>query len=197
MELDVGGGQIKAIVRSAIARKVKRSSSVGLAAITLGVDIAQGHPFTDPMDRAGDARRVELPPMKGPAGDGEGQVGVLHAVEGDDPLHMDDRRLAETIRLDGAGDLRTDGTGDGERLGGAEAVGQVNSLPRDVHGKTGCAEVLRAALEAGAGERQQVISILKDGFKGASRLAAKSEIGKSNAAAGNQAFAVVPAALDF
>ena len=103
------------------------------------------------MHVADDVRHVESPPVKRAALEVKMQVGIVLAMHRDGAMDMGDRRLPELVGFNRAGDVGADGARDDHGLGGAEAVGQIDLLRREVRAQAVRAELLRAALERGDG----------------------------------------------
>ena len=131
------------------------------------------------MHVAGDVRHVEAPPLKRAAIQVEMQIGVVLAVHGDGALDVGNRRLLELVRFDRAGDVRADGARDDHRLGGAEAVGQIDLLRREVRPHAVRAESAASPRwRRGELNCRNVVGVLEGGLEAAGGLAAKGEIGQ-------------------
>ena len=102
------------------------------------------------MHVADDVRHVESPPIKRAAIEVEMQIGIVLSMHRDGALDMGNRGLPELVRFDRAGDVGADGARDDHRLGGAEAVGQVDLLRDEVRAQAVRAE--SAARRAGGGD---------------------------------------------
>ena len=163
----VRGAESELIVRANLGPKVKAGGTFGLAAIEINPDIAQGQIMTEPMDVASDVRHMEPPPIEGASIEVEMQIGLFLAVQRDGAMDTGDRGLPEVIGLDHAGDVGADGARDDHGLGGAEAIGQIDHLRKQIYPQSVGAEPLGTALRAGIDDLQKAIGVLEGSLKAA------------------------------
>ena len=79
-----------------------------------------------PVHMPGDVRQIEFPPVKGSAFEVKMQVSVLLAMQGYGAIDVSRWRRPELVVFDSFDYVRTDGSRDDHRLGGAKPIGHVN-----------------------------------------------------------------------
>ena len=125
------------------------------------------------------------------------QIGIRFIVERNDPMYMGNRRAAEAVRLNGAGDLRTNGPRNDLRLCRAEAVRQVDFLRRKIYAEAFRADILSPPLRLRIGQQQEAIAVFEGGLESADGFVPKGEIRQGDCSFETDQVMLVPAAPDF
>src|SRR5579862_292854 len=100
------------------------------------------------MNMAADVRKIELPPVEGAPGKVEVEVRAFFAMQWDDAVDARAWRRIEAIILNGAHDVRAYGSGNEHRVGGADAVGEVNQLRAQVDNQGIRCEIVTGGVDA-------------------------------------------------
>src|SRR5207253_7900145 len=146
-------------IRAAVAGEIKCRRTGRASSIKLGSNFIDRQVVALPAHVAGHAVGVEFQPMERAAFDLKVQIRVRFIVGRNDAVDPGGRRSAETVRVDGEGNLGADGTGDDLRIERAETVREVKLLRANIDAQASGAAGLGAALDVRVGEEEEPVGV--------------------------------------